>query len=507
MNRVALLAFVAFVLAGCSNIEHKPRGFANDARPTSQSEARKIVIFFDGTANDEGSDTNIKRLHSLITLQDRGNIASLYLLGVGTNFDAVGAITGSGINARVKIAYEFILNHYDPKRQNPGDEIYIFGFSRGAFAARILTTMLYFAGYVEESKTEHTALRQHTSTEISQLVHDATFPCFGCGDADSSPMRRERLAAALKKEKLQAVLGSDLRVLPVRVKVLGLWDTVEALGLPSPAANLELTFRSTPPKADVDEPNRRYGERLCNVERAYHAVSIDDNRATVFTPLLLSRSHLLAGCPEGDSNPSTSKIPEKNFRSPMLDSKGNIRPGNLQEVWFAGAHSDVGGGYLNSALSGTSLNWMLSLLKEDTGLLPQYVGMHEYNARYVREDIYGSSHDPTAGLWGVLYPRVSRDIVAYSQDPKAMKGFRHVICVHESVFERRLMRTPNDHEYDQLNLTKPEKVNLGDGPYGKGRGWQWSRQSQPNAGHSSSAVDVRQYPDCDFMPPAERRGP
>ena len=181
-----LLLCFSLILSGCGHIGYKPRGFdippvkisTENANPSGYT-PRKIVIFFDGTANDEGSDTNVKRLHSLITLQDRKDIASLYILGVGTNLDPIGLVTGSGINARVRLAYEFILNHYTPKtRDMEADEIYIFGFSRGAFAARILTTMLNYAGIVNEAR-DQTALRKYTPKELSELVHAATFPGFG----------------------------------------------------------------------------------------------------------------------------------------------------------------------------------------------------------------------------------------------------------------------------------------------------------------------------------------
>jgi len=278
------------------------------------------------------------------------------------------------------------------------------------------------------------------------------------------------------------------------VKVLGLWDTVEALGLPGPAEHLKLAFRSTPPSVNVDEPNKRYGERLCNVERAYHALSIDDNRATIFTPLLLSRAHLFAGCPRLGAGEDPLKE-----GGPMLDSAGSIRLGRLQEVWFSGAHADVGGGYLISTLNGVSLNWMLDQLKGD-GLLPQRVGKEEKNARFVREDILGSSHDPTAGWWAIPYPRVSRDLVAYARDENALKEFKGAICVHESVFKRRRLISNEPHEYSQLVLTQPERVQLVMGPYGKGRNWQWLQQGQVRNGPSGPMIEVQQYPNCSFMP-------
>lgn len=484
----------ALMLAGCGHVGHKPRGFETAAAattPQALSTPRKIVIFFDGTANDEGSDTNVKRLHSLITLQNRPDIASLYVLGVGTELDPVGAVTGAGINARVRLGYEFILNHYRPK--SPGvapDEIYIFGFSRGAFTARILATMLNFAGIVKEVREED-GLRTLTPKELAEVAHAATFPAFGQGAADRTPQRADKLKAEFNrlcewKNVCVRSVGTDEEV-AVPVKVLGLWDSVQALGMPQIAKNVAIRFQSAPPKVDTDEPNPRYSEKLCNVERAYHAMSIDDNRATIFTPLLLSRAHLFEGCPGNKG---------------MLKD-GEIRPGALQEVWFSGAHADVGGGYATGALSGVSLNWMINRLWCDN-LLPNSKcneGKEVVeDVKHIREDHLGGSHDPTAGIFA-FYPKVSRDLVAFSFDETSIwKGDPAPLCVHRSVVMRRGLIGTRPHEYDQLALEKPGTVALALGDYGKGRQWRWLRErkdADPPA--VDKRVDVQVYPACQFM--------
>lgn len=503
-----LVAAVACALHGCGSIEHKPRGFAQAvATPGASSPSekpRKIVIFFDGTANDEGSDTNVKRLHSLVTLQDRGDIASLYIHGVGTNLDPVGAATGAGINARVQIAYEFILNHYRsaiPTR--PADEVYIFGFSRGAFAARILTTMLYFAGIVKEKESPPSP-RKYTSTEIAEMAHKATFAGYGKGDVDQSPKRPKNLAGSLPDGLHSARDYQDN--IPVPVKVLGLWDTVETLGvLPMLGQRTKLAFRSTAPDGNVDDPNGRYGERLCNVEYAFQALSLDDNRATVFTPLLLSRSHLFAHCLGKTGYPASEGYGA--FKSPMFDDKGNIEAGHLQEVWFSGAHADVGGGYLNGSLNGVSLNWMLEQLnKAAPGLLPSLAADSTAigkPARYVKEDVFGGSHDPTAGIWGI-YPQVTRNLVAYAFQKQSLWGAE--LCMHQSVFTRRSLIGFNQaHEYDQLALNGPGPVEVAPGPYGKNRNWQWLRERTAKDGPTVyDKLTVQQYPACTFMDHATR---
>lgn len=481
---ILLLAFFA-ALSGCSNIEHKPKEFLSEAKappygPLACSDSKKIAIFFDGTANDEGSDTNVKRMHSLVTLQNKGNIATLYIQGVGVNNDLQGAISGGGINARVKIAYEFILNNYQPlrcKKDNP-DEIYIFGFSRGAYSARILTTMLYYGGFVRSEENTH------SNTELAELVHDTVFGPVFRDVAQATRLKDVKSAYANKKVSA----GESGNVEPIPVKVLGLWDTVEALGpqnfFPSTVwVGLQPNF----PKVNIDSKNGRYGERLCNVEKAYHAVSLDDNRATIFTPLLLTRKHLFIDCQYCDGT------------SPMLDKNGRIRENHLKEVWFSGAHSDVGGGYLDSSLNGVSLNWMIEQLK-GTNLLPD-------NAA-VRQDVYGSSHNPRSGLWALLYPNVNRNIVEYAlravssndeEAPYEVKAprpeFAGSICVHPSVFQRRKLIRPKQHEYLQLALKSRGVVPLVLNSYHNQPNWNWLVE-QNNGVIGSESLIVLEYPDC-----------
>lgn len=405
--RFAFLAASAMSLAACSTIAYKPR-FADTSGP------KHIAIFLDGTHNDEASDTNVKRLHSLVSLQNRPDIATLYVEGVGTSSDVLGMGMGVGFAARVKIAYEFILdNHYNPAS---GDKIYIFGFSRGAYASRALTSLLYNAGLPTWAG--------HSNHELADAVYDDVHGLLG----DGENTRRDIVAGKLAARGIKAEQ-------PVAVEVLGLWDSVEALGNPHWGRRLLHKARLKPIRVDIDIPNQRHGDQLCNVRHAYQALSVDDDREWVFTPLLLTRKALFTQCaapPDGDY---------------LLDADLNIKPGRLQEVWFSGAHSDVGGGYGDSAMSGVSLNWMLKQLN----------GTLFHAAPTVREDWYGSSHDPDA----VIYHEMTRNLGAYvSNAEKHRPEFLGSLCVHPSVLARRSAISPKFHENQLLKLVKPGPVCL-----------------------------------------------
>ncbi len=352
---------------------------------------RKLVIFFDGTANDESSDTNIKKLHSLVTLQQKRNISTFYVEGVGANGKAVGMATGWGVGRRVRLAYQYLAQNYRNE-----DEIYIFGFSRGAYSARILASMLYYAGLPSQPLPARII-----NDDFADLVYDA--------------FKGEKSSADRQFDVRKTVTDNNLPPLKtVTVAFMGIWDTVEALGWPNY-------------KENIDVPNKWYGDQLCNVKEAAHAMSIDDDRARIFTPILLTRPHLLQDCITESGNK-----PDEAWVRTNLD-------GRVDEVWFSGAHADIGGGYVNGLLSGVSLNWMISKLK-DSGLLP--VGAA------VAENRYEKAHDPESGLpWSILYHQMSRHLNKYAftsvYNNKKLK-------VHQSVIDRLSQQKPASHEFQWI---------------------------------------------------------
>lgn len=500
---------LAVALSGCAGISHKPQSGVAPAI----DETRHIAVFFDGTANDEGSDTNVKKLHSLVTLQGRADIATLYIEGVGTGPDLSGAAAGSGINRRVQIAYEFIRNHY--RHKAPGtkdgavddkrDKIYIFGFSRGAFSARILTSMLYNAGIPVVQDATKCRL---TSAEFAEVVHEAVAPQSAHVDRIEEPTRRQRTQEELSgfnTDPVKLSAANDCFSVPsppVDVEVLGLWDTVEALGFPNWASRVAHKLSIHRHTENIDVPNVRYGDTLCNVRHAFHAVSIDDNRAWIFTPLLLTRRHLFDAC-------SADKGTHK---PPMLDGD-RIIMNRLQEVWFAGAHSDVGGGYGESALSGVSLNWMIKALdsvagRVDMGILPA-------GAR-VREDPLGSSHNPSTGFFDLTYHAIHRDMYRYMQHDdergRPRDEFKGRLCVHGSVFDRRSRVPRQPFENPQLDLKLSDLQLSQEAQLSKTRidptlRWTWHVQQAQGPLVDPKSLTVDRYPSCQNMTSLERTAP
>lgn len=469
IKRLWWLLILPLAPGACSSIHYqqqiaKPPAYetakAASPDPRSNSPHRKIAIFFDGTANNVESDTNVKRLHSLVSLQNKPEIATLYIEGVGVDNDLIGAGTGRGFRNRVALAYSFLLANY-----HAGDRIYLFGFSRGAYQARALASMLYYVGLPDAPEQKENSLfeesLQHAMTlfdEMKEGFHERRYPCSIAGvRAESTGRYKSR-----------------------RVEVLGLWDTVEALGGGILGWSERLGHKADIKAfhVDIDEPNDRYGDQLWNVNHVFHAVSLDDDREWIFTPLLTSRQHLL----------SNKRLPNRDERSTRfaddcpspkevdfstISIEGDASPGapNISEVWFAGAHSDVGGGYVGTDLPGVSLNWMIGMLEKNAnaGLLPR--------GSEVREDPFGSSHDPEAGMWSPLYHNVNRNLAAHALGQAAtcglagdstrcgaagihepMAGLAGKLCVHESVFQRRRLMPPRDHENTYLDLLEPGPI-------------------------------------------------
>ncbi len=328
MKGLARLAagLAALFLAGCGNIA------VNHVPHQPESKPKKLAVFFDGTANDEGSYTNVAKLHNLVTLQARPDVSTSYIKGVGVDGKILGMATGWGIGLDVRQAYLYLAENYS---HEPEDEIYIFGFSRGAYAARILAALIHVAGIPDVRSIEN----RNARIGYIEQIYDA----YKSNGERSIEDRRKRVEAVLKTPTVHA-----------QIKFLGIWDTVEALGLPNYAET-------------VDVPNPRYADQLCNVTKAAHAVALDDNRARIFTPILLTRAHLTEACEHVD-----------------IDQV-------VTEVWFSGAHSDVGGGYSDTHLSGVSLNWMIGQIRKaecpankdqnancdaSDGLLPKTAGVY-----------------------------------------------------------------------------------------------------------------------------------
>ncbi|AXT55173.1 DUF2235 domain-containing protein [Aquimarina sp. AD1] len=356
----SLILLLLFIIYGCGIKEpilHQPFQLNNAPK--------KIAIFLDGTHNNESSYTNVSKLYNLTTLQNNPDIRAVYLRGVGNGADLLGMITGSGIKREVCKGYLYLAENYNHLR---GDQIYIFGFSRGAYASRILAGLIYVAGIPD--------LQHIPKEERLQFVRKIY-------DAHKSKKNLRERREDVKKITKQNTLDPN----NYKIEFMGLWDTVAALGIP---------------KYDEEyyAPKNNYFDQLCNVKKAVHALSLNDNRSSIFTPVLLTQERLVATCKE-------------------------VKPEDVvNEVWFFGAHSDVGGGAKNTNISGVSLNWMIDQLTEYK-LLPENVNVYQ--------DRFDKTNNPAKGFVRLFYPRRSRKL-SFLVSKNGYK--KEKLKIHQSVLDR-----------------------------------------------------------------------
>lgn len=261
---------------------------------------KTIVICCDGTGNKFGkTNTNVIKL--LQAIDYSSDVVTFYDTGVGT-FAYQGAFAdvtswignfvrqafGKGVRKKIQNAYRLLMDCYEP-----GDKVYIYGFSRGAFTARSLAGLLHDYGLLKP--------------ELSNLVKQV-----------SRMYHRGKKSNQNKKGVPDDVRHEFQRLFtqPCKPTLIGVWDTVGSLGI------LYKGEKFTNSKLNKD------------VKVGLHAMAIHETRRKF--PISIWSNEL-------DSDGITRR-----------DSEGIIK-----QVWFAGVHSDVGGGYEETGLSDIALKWML----------------------------------------------------------------------------------------------------------------------------------------------------
>ncbi|GGF74979.1 hypothetical protein GCM10007301_38540 [Azorhizobium oxalatiphilum] len=263
---------------------------------------KRIVVCLDGTWNaaDSGkAETNVARIARAVRARPPGKAPQtvLYLRGVGSSGGFFQRLTdgaiGSGVDDNIRSAYMFIAQNYAPADDDsPADEIYLFGFSRGAYTARSLGGLIRWAGLLK---------RQHLD-KVDQ--------------AWNYYRSEERKMGALAfAKRFDAAHPENVSHTDVSIEFMGVWDTVGALGIPKLSlfggSQEKYQFHDTTPSAIV--------------KRACHAMAVDEFRDE-FVP-----TYWTGATPEG---------------------------AEITQMWFAGAHSDVGGGYDDGVLAHIPLRWM-----------------------------------------------------------------------------------------------------------------------------------------------------
>ncbi|MGB6318315.1 MAG: DUF2235 domain-containing protein [Litorimonas sp.] len=379
--------------------------------------AKNIVICLDGTGNEiEENISNVLKLYR--SLRKNHAQRTYYSQGVGTLVRVrvwsrvrqalvdklLGKMTGFGLDDRVVDAYGFIVEHYEP-----GDRIYIFGYSRGAYTARVLAGMIHAVGLLRPDQGN-----------LVGAAYAAYLSEPGYADMPSRENANSVRFSVRDVEKEESKARTFRRVVQPRtvpVHFLGLFDTVGSVFAPSFGKKTLRPFTKDAYPHTFLNPS---------VRQVLHAVSIDERRQ-MFPVSLWPNEQVF------QSNPYDP--------DPVAQS--------LEEVWFAGGHGDIGGGNPrpDSGLSQIPLIWMARNARR-SGLK-----LHDRTFRYV------SGQQPYSSTTRYLYP--APDPAAKLHRASWWQWFYFEIDLFRS---RKVKRTAKDRRFWHFPLFQarpiPEGVSL-----------------------------------------------
>ena len=336
--------------------------------------SKNIIICSDGTGNTsiKGRGTNVFKLFEAV--DNNGHRVdpllkpqvAFYDDGVGTSdwklLKILGGAFGIGLSRNVRQLYKELVRIYDGGKDP--DQIFLFGFSRGAFTVRTLAGFIANQGILQRQAKD-------TPETLDQRIKDAYKAYRQC--------YRPALWRTWPWKKLFPIRPRPSAEGKPHIRFLGVWDTVDAVGLPFHVADIwnKLVYQF---KFD----NRDLGG---NVDQACHALAIDDARAA-FSPVLWNQ-------PPGETR--------------------------VEQVWFAGSHSNVGGGYPKQGMSLVSLDWMMEKAS--------HAGLRFLHSdrQFCREHLNADDklYDPRAGV-GVFYRWKPRDITELSKKANISRPVIHI---------------------------------------------------------------------------------
>ncbi len=326
---------------------------------------KNIVICSDGTGNSGGKKrgTNVWRIYNAVN-RYRTDVPQItfYDDGVGTDTlrwaRSLGGAFGWGLSRNVRQLYAFLVMNYEPD-----DKIFLFGFSRGAFTVRSLAGMIIRCGLLKREHYLQASLGKRNRM-LKQIL------------------RAYRSESKEAGERMQNLLALQ----PIEIEFIGVWDTVDAVGLPfDELRGLDWGWRKLFGVRLWGFHDRRLSRK---VKYGYQALAIDDERRTF--------------------HPNVWKPRE-----------------GIEQVWFAGVHSNVGGGYPKDAMSFVPLDWMMGNAEaHGLGFIEGRRDEFGWDT-----DVHGRLYDSRGGL-GAFYRYAARNL---GTQP----------AIHASVFERIARGTDN----------------------------------------------------------------
>lgn len=305
---------------------------------------QRLVLLFDGTWNDPQDRTNVYRLARHLHDADTHGVPQpfFYDPGVGTHAcdRLLGGVSGYGLSRNLLQGYDWLSRHY-----REGSEIWVFGFSRGAFTARSLVGLLRKCGLLQIS-TPHLQ-QQAEALYRNRSLHPDDLEC-------------KAFRCCYSRE--------------VRVRFVGVWDTVGALGIPGTKWSEKSRF------AWHDT------ELSGIVDYAYHAMALDEQR----------EEYDVIAWTSPDGQPKESHL-------------------GVEQRWFMGAHADIGGGYPDYPPADIPFAWLMGKAAA-AGLALKPIAE---DATSWRAPLHDSYAEFMGGLYAKAHQLVGRG------DGRFVRGFSH----------------------------------------------------------------------------------
>jgi uncharacterized protein (DUF2235 family) len=338
---------------------------------------KRLAIFLDGTWNTLNNNTNVWRLKSLCDPTAPGQLV-YYSQGVGTRFGEKvrGGIEGYGLDNEIIDAYTWLVQSFAQD-----DELFIFGFSRGAYAARSLSGLISKCGVLQPGaplsiEQLYARYRRRTDRTIRTLLAD--------GPTTYQNLEDHWIARYC---------------VPTNIKFVGVWDTVGSLG--NPFARL---------RKNIVRYRFLDTHLYLSNEFAFHALALDEHRKQ-FEPTFWTQTV---------QNDKAGSAPRRTLE-------------HVEQRWFVGAHANVGGGYASDILAQPALKWLMDKAAVHGLGLKSGIGMDALDTKAPIADSYASFGPPLLRLFS---KRFYRPIGAEPEVGTKRTTFRINETIDASVFAR-----------------------------------------------------------------------
>ncbi len=411
---------------------------------------KNIVICCDGTGNEISENiSNVLKLYRV--LRKTGKTEPLQVVfydpGVGTlarpnpwtkawqdTITVVGLVTGYGLDENVLAAYEFLISQYEE-----GDNIFLFGFSRGAYTVRVLAALVHKIGVLAPQQRN---LAGAALTAYKQLNAAAENRVLESNRVVAPDAAAERESDLLTRDDIAAQFVRIASTRWATIAFVGVWDTVASVIVPRPDRFYTFSLQKL-----------AHTQKNPSVRVFRQAIAIDERR----------RMFRLHAWDE-----------PQNYSHNRFSATNNSEPQDIEQVWFAGVHADVGGGYpeSQSGISKFPLLWMIDEavkhgLTVDRRTVNQLAwGMQRKGSpfSYVAPDVAGELHDSMSWAWRMLewIPKVEKyqewkgqwTLLGYYLPNSEPRLIPSNAFVHESV----VRRIKTDLGYRPTNLPSRYRV-------------------------------------------------